>query len=389
MVDVDIGGYGGVDGDAGSPAVAATAESDLVWILEDEVVPEDLYAVGNQVRVSGRVEGDLVVAAAEELLMEGVVTGSVTVFAPRVAIVGVVEGSVRGVAGELVVSGRVGGDVVVGAVALRAAGEVGRDILAAAWSGATGGMVGRDLRGLFRNLSLGGEIAGDAEIRARSLAGEPDLAILGDLSYRADRFSGEVMVDKVAGSVINRRALPPNVRVRALGLMVFLSVSLFMLAAGLLIIRVASSRVSEAADRTTNLPLRSLGKGLAMFLSPPLALALLGVAIIWVPVPIWAPLVVGAVPLLIIVAGVWLLAFLISHLPVAVAAGRAVGRLFGRRWEVSTAYVVGTVAYLLALRIPLVGLPLVLIATLLGAGGWLGRRNPAGADQLQSGPLTG
>ena len=364
----------------GVPAVAATAESDLVWILEDEVVPEDLYAVGNQVRVSGRVEGDLVVVATEELAVEGVVTGSVTVFASRVVIAGAVEGSVRGAAGEVVISGRVGGDVVVGAVVLRAAGEVERDILAAAWSGTTGGKVGRDLRGLFRNLNLGGEIARDAEIRTRSLAGEPDLAILGDLDFRADRFSEELEA-KVAGSVINRRALPPNVRLRAFGLMVYLSVSLFMLAAGLVIIRVASYRVSEAADRTTSIPLRSLAKGLMVFLSPPLALALLGVAIIWVPVPIWAPLVVGAVPLLIIVTGVWLLAFLISHLPAAVAAGRAVGRLFGRRWEVSTAYLVGAVAYLLALRIPLVGLPLVLIATLLGAGGWLGRRRPAGADQ--------
>ena len=369
----------------GAPAVAATAESDLVWILEDEVVPEDLYAVGNQVRVSGRVEGDLVAVATEELIVEGVVTGTVTVFASRVMIAGVVEGSVRGAAGELVISGRVGGDVVVGAAILRAAGEVERDILAAAWSGTTEGKVGRDLRGLFRNLSLGGEIAGDADIRTRSLAGAPDLAILGDLDYRADRFSGEMMDEKVAGSVINRRALPPNVRLRAFGLMVYLSVSLFMLAGGLVIIRVASSRVSEAADRATNLPLRSLGKGLMVFLSPPLALALLGVAILWVPVSIWAPLVVGAVPLLIIVAGVWLLAFLVSHLPAAVAAGRAVGRVFGRRWEVSTAYLVGAVAYLLALRIPLVGLPLVLIATMLGAGGWLGRRKPVGADQLQPG----
>ena len=372
-----------------TPAMAATAESDLVWILEDEVVPEDLYAVGNQVRVSGRVEGDLVVVAVEELVVEGVVTGSVTVLASRVMIAGVVEGSVRGAAGELVISGQVRGDLVVGALSLRTTGEVGRDILAAAWSGTTGGKVGRDLRGLFRNLSLGGEIAGDAEIRTRSLTDGPDLAILGDLDYRADRFSGEMMDERVAGSVINRRALPPNVRLRAFGLMVYLSVSFFMLAAGLVIIRVASGRVSEAADRTTDLPLRSLGKGLIAFLSPPLALALLGAATIWVPVPIWAPLVVGAVPLLIIVAGVWLLAFLISHLPVAVAAGRAVGRLFGRRWEVSTAYVVGAVAYLLALRIPLVGLPLVLVATLLGAGGWLGRQKPAGADQLQPGPVTG
>ena len=368
----------------GAPAVAATAESDLVWILEDEVVPEDLYAVGNQVRVSGRVEGDLVVVAAEELAVEGVVTGSVTVFASRVMIAGAVEGSVRGAAGEVVISGWVGGDVVVGALALRAAGEVERDILAAAWSGTTEGKLGRDLRGLFRNLNLGGAIAGDAEIRTRSLVGEPDLVILGDLDYRADRFSGELEAG-VAGSVINRRALPPNVRLRAFGLMVYLSVSLFMLAAGLLMIRLAASRVSEAADRTTDLPLRSLGKGLVFFLSPPLALGVLGVATIWFPVPIWAPLVVGAVPLLIIVAGVWLLASLISHLPVAVAAGRAAGRLFGRRWEVSRAYLVGAVAYLLALRIPVVGLPLVLVATLLGAGGWLGRRTPAG-DQLNPVP---
>ncbi|MXX00897.1 MAG: hypothetical protein F4Z79_04635, partial [Acidimicrobiia bacterium] len=102
-----------------APAVAATAESDLVWILEGEVVPEDLYAVGNQVRVSGRVEGDLVAVATEELVVEGVVTGSVTVLAARVVIVGVVEKSVRGAAGEVVISGRVGGDVVVGALSLR------------------------------------------------------------------------------------------------------------------------------------------------------------------------------------------------------------------------------------------------------------------------------
>ena len=88
-------------------------------------------------------------------------------------------------------------------------------------------------------------------------------------------------------------------------------------------------------------------------------------------------------------AGVWLPALVLSHIPVAAAAGRAVGRLFGRSWEMSVAYLVGAVAYLLALRIPVVGLPLVLLATLLGAGGWLGRRKPGGADQLRPGPQAG
>lgn len=364
-----------------APASAATAESDLVWILEDEVVPEDLYAVGNNVRVSGRVEGDLVAVAGEELRVEGVVTGSVTVFAARVVIAGVVEGSVRGAAGEMVISGRVGGDVVAAAAVLRATGEVERDILAAVWSAATRGRVGRDLRGLFRTISLGGEIAGDAEIRTRGLTGGADLSILGDLDYRADRIEGETLEDKVEGSMINRRALPPNIRVRAFGLMVYVSLSLLMLAGGLVIIRVASSRVREAADRATKLPLRALGKGLALFLSPLVGLALLGMAVAWLPLPIWGPMAVGAVPLLVILAGVWLTASLVSHIPVAVAAGRAVGRRLGRHWELSTAYLVGAVAYFLALRIPLVGLPLVLAATVLGAGGWLGRRGPAGADE--------
>ena len=362
------------------PATADTAESDLVWILVDEVVPEDLYAAGNNVRVSGRVEGDLVAVAVDELLVEGVVTGSVTVFASRVVIAGVVEGSVRGAAGEVGISGRGGGDVGAGAAVLRTSGEVGRDLLAAAWSGTTGGRVGRDLRGLFRTVTLGGEIAGDAEIRTGELAGGADLSVLGDLDFQADRVGEETLEDKVAGSVINRRALPPNIRLRAFRLMVYLFVSLLMLAGGLVMIRGAASRVEEAADRATKLPLRSLGKGLVLFLSPALVLALLGVAVNWLPVPIWGPLVVGAIPLLIMLTGVWLLASLISHIPVAVAAGRAVGRLFGRRWEVPGAYLVGAVAYVLALLIPVVGLPLVIVATFLGGGGWLGRGKPPVTD---------
>lgn len=358
---------------AGS-AAADTAESDLVWILVDEVVPEDLYAVGNDVRISGRVEGDLAAVAVDELLVEGVVTGSVTAFASRVVIAGVVEGSVRGAAGEVVVSGQVGGDVVVGTAILRTSGEVRRDILAAAWSVTTEGRIGRDLRGLFRTVTLGGEIAGDAEIRTRRLHEGTDLSVLGDLEYQADRFGGEALEDRVSGSVINRRALPPNIRIRAFGLMVYLFVSLLMLSGGLVIIRVGSSRVEEAADRAVKLPLRSLGKGLILFLSPLMALALLGLAVIWLPLPIWGPLLVGAVPLLIMAAGLWLLAFLVSHVPVAVAAGRAVGRVFDRRWGVSGSYLAGAAAYLLALQVSVVGLPMVLLATVLGAGGWLGRK---------------
>ncbi len=354
------------------PVAATTAESDLVWILEGEVVPEDLYAVGNNIRVSGRVEGDLVAAAAEELLVEGTVAGSVTVLASRVVIEGVVEGSVRGVAGEVIVTGRVGGDVVVGVGDLRVAGEVERDVLAAAWSGVAGGKVGRDLRGLFRSVRLGGEIEGDVEIRTDRLETENGLSILGDLVYEASHLlePGELS-GYVDGSVLNRRALPPNVRIRAFGLMVYLFSALSMMVGGLVMIRLAPRWVEAAASRTAKAPLRSLGKGLAVFLSPVIGLALLGVVVRWFPIYVWGPILVVAIPLLLSVTGGWLSALLVAHVPVAMMTGRWLGRMFGRDWERSSAYLVGAIAYLLALRIPVVGGLLVAIATIIGAGGWL------------------
>ena len=356
------------------PAAATTAESDLVWILEGEVVAEDLYAVGNDIRVSGRVEGDLIAAASDELLVEGWVTGSVTALASRVVIKGVVEGSVRAAAGEVIVTGRVGGDVVVAAGTLRVSGEVERDVLAAAWSGVVGGKTGRDLEGLFRSVTLGGDINGNVEIRTNRLVTESGLSVLGDLGFQASRLSGiEDLVGNVGGSVLNRRALPPNVRLRAFRLMAYLFVSLVLMVGGLGAVRLAPHRVEAAAGRTARSPLRSLGKGVVVFFSPAIGLAALAAAIRWLPIYIWGPLLVGAVPILIIVAGVWLLTLLISHIPVAVTAGRWMGRFFGRDWETPSAYLVGAVACLLALRIPVAGRPLVVIATIIGAGGWLGR----------------
>ncbi len=359
------------------PTVSATtAESDLVWILEGEVVPEDLYAVGNNVRVSGRVEGDLVAVAAEEVLVEGIVTGSLTVLASRVVITGTVEGSVVGGAGSVEVTGRVGRDLVMGAASLTVDGEVDRDVLAAAWSASTAGMVGRDVKGAFRSLVLDGVISGDAEIQANHLTTGAGLAVDGDLEFRADRLSGgNSLEDRISGTVANRRSLPPNVRIRAFRLMVYVVTSLLVVMGGLILVRLASGRVEAAAARLARSPIRSLMTGLALLLSPLVVVAVVGMAVVWLPVPIWGPLLVGAVPLLVIVSGLWLLMLVVSHIPMAVATGRAVCRLARRRWEIPGVYLVGATSYLVVLLIPVVGVPVGIVATLAGAGAWLGGRN--------------
>lgn len=360
---------------AAPPAAATTAESDLVWIVEGEVVPEDLYAVGNDIRIAGRVEGDVVAVATNRLLVEGVVTGSITVLASRVVIEGEVGGSLRAVAADVTVSGEVAGDVVVGAFGLQVDGKVERDILAAAWSTKATGKVGRDVTGLFRSVSLGGEVGGDVEIRTDRLDAGGGLAVAGDVDYQADLVTGgKFLESNVAGSVVNRRALPLNIRIRAFRLMTFLFMSLLILVGGLVTIRRLSPLVEAASGRAVRTPWRSLGKGLAVALSPLVGLAALGMVVLWLPLYIWGPLLVGAVPFLTIASGAWLLALLVSHIPVAVASGRGLGKVFGRSWDLAPSYLVGAVVYLLVVQIPVLGLPVGVVVTMLGAGAWLGKK---------------
>lgn len=357
------------------PAEATVAESDLVWIVEAEVVPEDLYALGNEVRIAGRVEGDLVAVATDVVRVEGVVTGSVTALASRVVIEGEVGGSLRAAAVEVTVTGRVGGDVLTAAADLEVIGVVERDVLAAVWSAAAGGSVGRDLRGFFRSLELGGRIAGDVEIRTDRLDAEDAMSVLGDVFYQADHLAGQEYLEAgVAGSLINRGMLPPNIRIRAFRLMIVLFMSLLMLVVGLVVVRMVARQTEAAVGRIVRMPLLSMGKGLIFLLSPLLGLAIAGVVVVSLPLYIWGPLLVVAAPFVAVAAGFWLLAALVSHIPVAVATGRVLGRVLGRRWALTPAYLAGTVVFLLALQIPMLGLPVAGVVTGLGAGAWLGKR---------------
>ena len=94
-------------------AGARLTQSDLVLVRADDVVTEDLYAAGNRITVEGRIEGDLIAAAFEDILISGEVTGDVTVVAGRVTITGTVGGSVRVAAGRVRVGGSVAEDVAV------------------------------------------------------------------------------------------------------------------------------------------------------------------------------------------------------------------------------------------------------------------------------------
>lgn len=210
---------------AGPASAADTSNAEFVIIQEDDVFPEDLYAGAIRVVVAGRIEGDLVAFAADEIVITGTVTGSVTAVAPSVTVAGTIDGSLRVVSSSLDVEGTVGRDVVgtVWSAELAPSSEVVGDVLLWSWNLDALGTIGADITGTQRNLRLAGQIDGDVDVTVHQLEVVGPLVVVGDLDYRSDRTAEGLDMAEVGGAIVNKTPLPPNLRVRALILFIPMS----------------------------------------------------------------------------------------------------------------------------------------------------------------------
>jgi cytoskeletal protein CcmA (bactofilin family) len=363
-----------------SVAAAETTQSDLVLIREGDVVNEDLYAAGNRIQVSGRIEGDLVASSVGEVRIDGTIEGDVTVLASRVIIAGVVEGSVRAVAPEVVVEGTVGDDLVVagGVVRVAGTGSVGRDIVAAAWRLELDGTVDRTLDGFIRTGVIGGE-AGSVDIDVRSLTVTDSAVISGDLAFRSSNEASIADGAEVGGSLLERSPLSPNVRVVGLGLLWRVLFVVFGAGLGLSVVWATTLRAERSARVLMARPLPSIGQGLAIVALPFVIIGgVIGVATFMSP-EASLPLIAGVIPFGLALLGVLVLAALMSPVPPAIVIGR---RLAARR-SVYAQFLIGYVALVVLVLIPIIG-PYVFLAVFVsGIGGWLTAEPPAEAE-LQS-----
>jgi cytoskeletal protein CcmA (bactofilin family) len=190
-----------------TPAMAAqTSNSEFVIIQEGDVFPEDLYAGAIRVVVDGTLEGDLVAFAAEEVVINGVVTGSVTAISPRLTVNGEVTGSLRVTGNRLDIAGEVGGDVVAAVFSanLTPSSRVGGDVLLWAWNASVLGSIGMDLTGTQRALSLAGTVEGDVDVSVTSLTVVDALTVAGDLGYRSEAVAVGLEMAEVGGAVVDK-----------------------------------------------------------------------------------------------------------------------------------------------------------------------------------------
>ncbi len=342
--------------------------SDVVLVDTGTVITDDLYAAGNRVVVHGRVAGDLIASAFEDVTITGSVTGDVIALSPTTTISGRVGGSVRIVGGSVTVDGEVGGDIVTVSWEMALGGEADGDLLVWAREGAVGGAVGGNVEGQMRRMTLGGSVAGNVDITVGSLTVTDRAAVGGDLGYRSVRPSAEIETGGVAGAVVHRTPLPPNVRVRAMLLLSKLVLSLSAGVAGLVVMWAAPVASAGAVSRIRASWGRAWLRGAGISVVPLAVTAGAAALVGLVPLEAAAPVFVAMVPVVLALFG--MVGALALVAPAAVYPCLGDPRA-GRRAPVR-AYLLGLVAVTAAVLVPWLSWVVAAVVIPIGIGGWLG-----------------
>ena len=152
---------------AGGYAHAEERANDEVVVAAGEVVDDDLYAAADRIVIDGMVKGDLI-AFGRVVLVNGVVEGDLISFAQAIVVRGVVQDDARVAAQAFIVEkeGRIGDDINAGAygIALQAGSEVGGNVWVAASQVTSAGRIAGDLAGGGESVHIAGSIGGDVEL---------------------------------------------------------------------------------------------------------------------------------------------------------------------------------------------------------------------------------
>jgi len=366
---------GGVALPAG-PLLGSIRTANQVIVTENDVVSEDLYAVGGRTIVEGTVQGDLLVLSGE-VIVTGTVEGDV---------VGLVWGParLRGEVGESVLltalrveaDGRVGADLGAVAGEVRMGGEVGRDVIVLGGSIDLTGAVGRDVRAQAWRVVVDGAVGRDVAARVDDMVLGDAARVAGDVTFRASDQARISEAAAVGGSLVQAEVIAPTWARAVTRLFGWLSV-LGFLVGGVALFWVFRGTTPRAVDLARRRPWRSALIGVGMLVLPPLA-----------AIPLFLTLV--GLPVAVLILLFWVVGIFLGPVPAVAAAGE---RLLGGRGGLLGGFVVGALLWRGGMwALSLVAALLYLAALLVGLGAfaaaaWQGRREHAGTGA--SGASTG
>lgn len=353
-----------------APAMAVeTSSSEFMIVPEGEVFPEDLYAGSIRVVIDGTLDGDLVAFAAEEVVINGTVTGTVTAVAPSVTVNGRVGETLRASGASLTVNGEVGGDLVaaVAEAELSPGSNIDGDVLVWAWDARALGEVGGDVTGSQRHLDLAGDVGGNVDVSVSRLTLVDSLRVSGDLGYRSESTAEDIDRAEVGGTLVEKSPLPPNLRIRALAMMGRLLTVLVLSVTALSVAYGWPRRTSVAVGLVGAAPVRRWLVGAPILLSPVIASAVTALILRLAPAEMAFPLLVVLIPVILGLVGLVFALALVAGLP---AVGWLGGVLF-KRLDLYGSILAGSLLVGLVWYLPFIGWLTPLLVLPVGLGAWI------------------
>ncbi|MEX1207336.1 MAG: hypothetical protein WEE36_01830 [Acidimicrobiia bacterium] len=330
--------------------VAGLRVGGVVIVAEDEVVREDLYAMGERVIVEGVIQGDLFVITGH-LTVAGRVEGDVLGLVGGPALIsGEVTGSVRVAANTITVTGVIHDDLAAAALETTIHGGIGRDAFLYTGEMSTDGIIGREIRAHAWRMSIDGPVGKDVKVRVDTLILGDNAVVTGDVFYKGTDEARVSDDAQVFGSITRRDALAP-VWAKALTRL-FAILSLF----GFVFAGLVGSWLFRGTSR----------RAVAVVGARPGRAALVGLGVVLlVPVlvlPLFLTLV--GIPVALVLLLLWLVALFLGPLPAVTWVGTRL-----TRGGMVVGLVVGTLVWRGAMwLLPLLAAVLYLSALLIGLG---------------------
>ena len=394
----------------GTASAAAWRTGDTVTIEKSEVIHDDLYVTGTDVRIDGVVDGDLIVGA-QHVTVNGEVRGNLWAAGATVVLNGKVLQTAR-LAGSVIrvqKGTKVGRDLLAAGseIEIASGSVVGRDVAFGSSQAQINGKVARNVYGGANGIEVGGVIKGNARLAVSNTQvltanwtspGTPGLTFLpgghigGDLTLQIPQ-NPVLPAGTVGGKVTFAPRAAENIQTRPSvfnsAFPKFLRTFIGVALAALLLVWLARPRLLNVTGKFRALPAASLGYGALAFFGLPLAallgvLALVSVAVVLTLLSLGhlgLPLVFLGVPVLLGVGALvsWL-ALLAAQGFAAYLLGDWALRTLRPNWKLrSVVQAPLSGAFLLAvlLQIPVVGGLLTFAALLLSLGAlWLSLRGP-------------
>jgi cytoskeletal protein CcmA (bactofilin family) len=254
-------------------------------IKSGETIEGDLYLVGGDAKVAGRVSGDAV-ASTGSLDVSGRIDGSLSVLSGEVTVSGQIGRSLRVIGGKVTVTGSVDGDIVLagGRVDIEKGAVVNGDVASTAGEMHVLAPIGGDIRGKYGNLTIDAAVGGDVDVTVSDLNLKSGARIAGDLDYTSRREADKQLGAVVSGSTdhtTQSRFYPGDNVASWFGSPLFRL--LCALATGIVLILLIPGAMTAVADGVRTAPAGSFLLGLGLTIGIPILSVILMVTVVGIP----------------------------------------------------------------------------------------------------------